>query len=135
MLGFEVLGNRKSFIDLQRVRLEIVARIIRSNGTAFRTQATEAANRDTPCFVKNPLSSLFSECTPSLNGEKISTTNANFARKSFIETKFLQENLPRKFGWLVKVIIMKKTHQLLTVMKGELMMLRSVKVSLRSRTS
>ena len=39
-------------------------------------------------MVKNLLSSLFSECTISLNGEKFSTTNANFHRKSFIETEF-----------------------------------------------
>ena len=49
---------------------------------------TEAANRDMPFFVNNPLSSLFSENTQSLNGEKISTTYADFAHKSFIETEF-----------------------------------------------
>ena len=68
MLEFEVLGDRKNFIDLQRARLEIVARIVQSNGNVLRTHATEAANRDTPYFVNNPLSSLFSECTLSLNG-------------------------------------------------------------------
>ena len=113
MLKFEVLGNRNNFFDLQRTRLEIVAQIARSNGNVLRTIATEAANRDTPYFVNDPLSSLFSECTLSLNGEKISTTNAR----------------------LVKVFIMKKTRQQLTVMEGELRMLRSVKVSLRPRTS
>ena len=86
MLEFEVLGDRNNFIDLQRTRLEIVARIVRSNGNVLRTHATETANRDTPYFVNNPLSSLFYECTLSLNGEKISTTNANFAHKIFIET-------------------------------------------------
>ena len=50
--------------------------------------ATEAANRDTPIFVNKPLSSLFFECTLSLIGEKLSTTNANFAHKSFDETEF-----------------------------------------------
>ena len=79
MLEFEVLGDRNNFIDLQRTRLEIVARIVRNNGTVLRTHASEAANRDTPYFVNNPLSSVFSECTLSLNDEKISTTNANFA--------------------------------------------------------
>ena len=64
-----------------------------------RTHATEAANRDTPYFVNNPLSSLFSECTLSLNGEKISTTNANFAHKNFIETKFSYGNDAKK-TWL-----------------------------------
>ena len=57
MLKFEVLGDRKkNFIDLQRTRMEIVARIVRNNGTVLRKHATEAANRDTPYFVNNPLS-------------------------------------------------------------------------------
>ena len=55
MLEFEVLGDRNNFIDLQRTRLEIKAPIVRSNGTVLRTQATEAANRDTPYFVNNLL--------------------------------------------------------------------------------
>ena len=99
MLEFEVLGDRNNFIDLQRTRLEIVARIVRSNENVLRTHATEAANRDTPYFVKNPLSSLFSECTLSLNGEKKSTTNANFAHNSFIETEFSYGNDAKK-TWL-----------------------------------
>ena len=65
----------------------------------LRTYATEAANRDTSCFVNNPLSSLFSECTLSLNGEKISTTIADFADKSFIEIKFAYGNDAKK-TWL-----------------------------------
>ena len=99
MLKFEVLGDRNNFIDLQRTRLEIVARIVRSNGNVLRTHATEAANRDTPYFVNNPLSSLFSECTLSLNGERISTTKANFAHKGFIETEFSYGNDAKK-TWL-----------------------------------
>ena len=86
----------------------------------LRTHATEAANRDTPYFVHNPLSSLFSECTLSLNGEKISTTNAHYAHKSFLRPSFHTVMMRRKRGWLAKVNIMKKTHQLSTVMKGEL---------------
>ena len=70
----------------------------------FKTHVTEAANRDTPYFVNNPLSSFFSKCTLSLNGEKISTTNANFANKSFFETEFSYVKRPRKHGWLVRVI-------------------------------
>ena len=135
MLEFEVLSDRNNFIDLQRTRLEIVAQIVRSNENVFRTHATEAANRDTPYFVSNPLSSLFTECTLTLNGEKISTTNGNFAHKGLLRPIFHTVMMPRKHGWLVKVIIMKKTHQLLTVLERELMMLRSVKVSLRPRTS
>ena len=61
MLEFEVLGDRNIFIDLQRTRLEKVARIVRSNGNVLRTHATEAPNRHMPYFVNNHLSSLFSE--------------------------------------------------------------------------
>ena len=53
MLQFEVLGDRNYFIDLQRTRLEIVARIVRINGNLPPTHATDAANRDTPYFVNN----------------------------------------------------------------------------------
>ena len=133
MIEFEVLGDRNNFIDHQRTRLEKVAQIVRSNGNVLRTHGTEAANRYTPYFVNNPLSSLFSECTLSLNGEKISTTNANFALK--LRPSFHTLMMPRKHGWLVKVLIMKKIHQPLTVLEGELMMLRSAKVSLRPRAS
>ena len=42
MLEFEVLGDRNNFIDLQRTRLEIVARIVQNNGNELRTHATEA---------------------------------------------------------------------------------------------
>ena len=99
MLEFEVLGDRNNFIDLLRTRLEIVARTVRSNGNVLRTHATEAAKSDTPYFVNIPLSSIFFECTLSLNGEKISTTNANFAYKSFIEIQFSYGNDAKK-TWL-----------------------------------
>ena len=99
MLEVEVLGDRNNFIDLQRTRLEIVARVVQNNVNVLRTHATEAAQRDTPYLVNNPLSSLFSECTMSLIGEKISTTNANFAHKSFIETEFSQGSDAKK-TWL-----------------------------------
>ena len=59
MLEFELLGDRNNFIDLQRTRLEIVARVVQNNGNVLRTHATEAAQRDTPYLVNNPLSSLF----------------------------------------------------------------------------
>ena len=70
----------------------------------FQTHVTEAANRDTPFFVNKHLSSFFSKCTLSLNGEKTSTTNANFANKLFFKTEFSYGNMPRKHGWLVRVI-------------------------------
>ena len=93
------MHSLKKFIDLQPTRLEIVARIVQNNGNVLQTHATEAAQRDTPYLVNNPFLSLFSECTMSLNGEKISTTNANFAHKSFIETEFSNGNDAKK-TWL-----------------------------------
>ena len=99
MLEFEVLRDRNNFIDLQRTRLEIVLRVVQNNGNVLRTHATDAGLKDTPYLVNNPLSFLFSECTLSLNGEKISTINANFAHKSFIETEVSHGNDAKK-TWL-----------------------------------
>ena len=59
MLEFEVLGDRNNFIDLQLTRLEIVARVILNNGNVLRTHATEAAQRDIPYLVNNPLHLYF----------------------------------------------------------------------------
>ena len=70
MLEFEVLGDRNNSIDVQGIYLEIVARFVQINGKVLRIHAIEAAQRDTPFLVINPQSSLFCECTMSLNGEK-----------------------------------------------------------------
>ena len=59
MLEVEVLGDRNNFIDLQRTRLEILARIVENNGNVMQIHATKAAQRDTPYLVNNPLSSFF----------------------------------------------------------------------------
>ena len=59
MPEFEVLGDRNNFIDHQRTRLEIVTRIVQNKGNVLRTHATEAAQRDTPYLVNNPLSVTF----------------------------------------------------------------------------
>ena len=86
MLEFAVLGDRNNFTDLQRTRLEKVAGIVRSNGNVLRTHATVDANRDTPYFVNSPSSSLFSECTLSMNCEKIETefSYGNDATKTWL---------------------------------------------------
>ena len=128
MLEFELLGDKNNVIDLQRTRLEIVARIVQNNGNVLRKHATEAAQRYTPNLVNTPLSSLFSECTVSLTGKKISTTDANFAHKSFIETKFSHGNDAQK-TIIVKTIIMKKIHHVLLLLTGELKMSRHVSES------
>ena len=52
MLEFEVLGDRNNCIDLQRTRLEIVARIVQTNGNVLRTLATEAAQREPYIWLK-----------------------------------------------------------------------------------
>ena len=98
MLEFDILRDRNCFTDLQRTRMEIIERIVRSNETLLRTHAPEAANRDTPYFVNNPLSSLYSECTLSLKGEKVSVTNANFAHKNLLRPNFYTVMMPRKHG-------------------------------------
>ena len=43
---------------------------------------------DSPFLVKNSLYSLFSDCTLSANGLKISNAKSNFAHKSFFGTEF-----------------------------------------------
>ena len=135
MLEFEALGDRNNFIDLQRTRLEIVLRVIKNNGNVLRTHATDAGLRDTPYLVNNLLSSLFSECTLSLNGEKISTTNANFAHKSFIETEFSHSIDAKKPGLLAKAITMRIIQQIRMVRLGELLMLQNVNVLYQLRPS
>ena len=87
MLEFEVLGDRNNFIDLQKFLLEIKCKISRNNDGDLRT-GTDATNTDAPYFSNNALHSLFSECTVSANGVKISNTNGNYAHKAFIETEF-----------------------------------------------
>ena len=87
MLEFEVVGDRNNFIDLQKFLLEIKCKITRTNDFDLRTGA-DATNTDLPYFSKNALRSLFSECTVSSGGVKLSNTNGNYAHKAFIETEF-----------------------------------------------
>ena len=67
MLEFEILGDRNNSIDLQRTRLENVARILQNKGNVLRTHATDPAERDTPYLINNRFPSLFSKSTLSLN--------------------------------------------------------------------
>ena len=66
--------------------MEIKCKIIQANNADLRA-GTDAANRDTPYFVNNTFHSLFSECTVSANGIKISNTNGNYEHKGLIETE------------------------------------------------
>ena len=99
MLEFEVLGDRNNFIDLQKLLLEIKCKISRNNGGDLRT-ATDATNTEAPYLSNNALHSLFSECTVSANGVKISNTNGNYEHKAFIETEF-SSGKTAKNTWLV----------------------------------
>ena len=65
----------------------------------MRTGADEP-NTDSPYFSNNALHSLFSECTVSANGVKLSKTNRNCAHKAFIETEF-SSGRTVKNTWLV----------------------------------
>ena len=99
MLEFEVVGDRNNFIDLQKFLLEIKCKITRTNDADLRT-GTDATNTDLPYFSDNALHSLFSECTVSANGLKLSIRNGNYAHKAFIETDFSSRRTA-KSTWLV----------------------------------
>ena len=89
MLKFEVAGGRNNFIDLQKLFLEIECKIVQGSETDLKYDAGAAADvtkTNAPYFCNNVLHSLFSDCTLSANGLKISKANGNYAHKSFIET-------------------------------------------------
>lgn len=98
-LEFEVVGDRTNFIDLQNIYLEVKCRILQANGNILRYDATDANLTDSPCFVNNTLHSLFSDCTVSANGLKISASNGYYAQKAFLETEF-SHNKEAKDTWL-----------------------------------
>ena len=91
MLEFEVAGDRNSFIDLQKIFLEIKCKIEQSADADLKydnTAAADVTKTNAPYFCNNVLHSLFSDCTVTANGLKISSANGNYARKSFIEIEF-----------------------------------------------
>ena len=102
MLEFEVSGDRNNFIDLQKIFPEIKCKIVQSSGADLKHDAgapTDKAKTDAPYFRNNVLHSLFSDCTVSANGLKISNANGNYAHKSFIKTGF-SHNKDAKNTWL-----------------------------------
>ena len=102
MLEFEVTGDRNNFIDLQKIFLEIKCKTVQSSGadlTYDGAATTDTARTYAPYFCNNELHSLFSDCTVSANGLKISNANANYAHKSFLETEF-SHNKDAKNTWL-----------------------------------
>ena len=101
MLEFEVAGDRNNFIDLKKNH-EVKCKIVQSSESDLKYDAraaTDITNTDSPYFCNNVLHSLFSDCTMSANGLKISNTNGNYAYKSFIETEF-SHNKDAKNTWL-----------------------------------
>ena len=75
MLEFEVAGDRNNFIDLQKIFLEINCKIVQASEADLKYDARAAADvtkTDAPYFCNNVLHSLFSDCTVSANGLKIS---------------------------------------------------------------
>ena len=88
MLEFEITGDRNNFVDLQKIYLEIRCKLTQSNGADLRYDNTNPTVSDSPFLVNNSLYSLFSDCTLSANGLKISNANSNFAYKTFIGTEF-----------------------------------------------
>ena len=95
MLEFEVAGDRNNSIDLQKIFLEVKCKIVQSSEADLRYYAVAA----TDVTKTNVLHSLFSNCTVSANGLKISNANENYAHKSFIETEF-SHNKDAKNTWL-----------------------------------
>ena len=102
MLEFEVAGDRNNFIDLQKIFLEVKFKIVQSSEADLKYDATATADitkTGYPYFCNNVLHSLFSDCTVSANGLKISNANGNNAHKNFIETEF-SHNKNAKNTWL-----------------------------------
>ena len=118
MLEFKILGDRNNFIDLQRTRLEIVARVVQFNGNVLQiaTHATEAAQRDTPYLVNKPFSSSVSECTRSLNGKKNHKLMPILPIRVSLRPNFHKVMMQRKHGWFIKVFILKIIYQVLMVL-------------------
>ena len=99
MLEFEITGDRNNFVDLQKIYLEIRCKVTQSNGADLRYDNTDPTVFDSPFLVNNSLYSLFSDCTLSANGLKISNANSDFAHKSFIGTEF-SSSKGAKDSWL-----------------------------------
>ena len=102
MFKFEVAGDRNNLIGLQKIFLEVKCKIVQSSEADLRYDAgaaTDVTKTDAPYFCNIVLHSLFSDCTVSANGLKISIANGNYAHKSFIEKGF-SHNKDARNTWL-----------------------------------
>ena len=82
--------------------MEFKCKIVQSSGADLKydeAAAADTARTDAPYFCNNVLHSLFSDCTVSANGLKISKANGNYAHKRFIKTEF-SHNKDAKNTWL-----------------------------------
>ena len=100
MLEFEVAGDRNIFIDLQKLFLEIKCKIVRDSEADLKYDAGAAAD----VTKTDVLHSLFSDCTVSANGLKVSNANGNYAQKNFSETEFSHNKDATATCWHAKVI-------------------------------
>ena len=98
-LEFEVKGDRTNIIDLQNIYLEVKCKIVKTDNTNLNYVTGDATQQDTPVFVNNTLHSLFSDCTVTAQGVKVSSANGLYAHKAFIETEF-SHNKEAKNTWL-----------------------------------
>ena len=76
--GPMLTGDRNNFIDLQKKFLEVKCKIVQSSGADLKydgATTADTAKTDAPYFCNNVLHSLFSDCTVSANGLKISNAN------------------------------------------------------------
>ena len=91
MLESEVAGDRNNFINLQKNFLEVKCKIVQSSEADLKYNVGTSAGvteTDSSYFCNNVLYSLFSDCTVSASGLKISNANGNYAQKSLLESKF-----------------------------------------------
>ena len=95
MLVFAILGDRKGFVDLGKILLEVRCNFTRTKVGDLCT-VNDATNTDAPYFTNRALVSLFHICNVSANCVTISNTNKNFARRAFIKQIFRQKVLQKK---------------------------------------
>ena len=82
MLEFEINGDRYSFVDLQKIYLEIRSRVMQANGADLRYDNTDPIVSGSLLFVNNSLISVFSDCTLSANGLNFSIANISLRIKA-----------------------------------------------------
>ena len=107
MLEFEINGDRYTFVDLQKIYLEIRSRVMQANGADLRYDNTDPIVSGSLLFVNNSLVSLFSDCTLSANGLNFSIANISLRIKASLEQKFLTAKEPRTHSSSVRVVVLK----------------------------